>query len=101
MLVTLTYPAALPPDTTYWKHGPQAVGGAAGWYAMPGVTVSGNQITFTLTDGALGDDDLTVNGTVHDPGGPLLPAAAVLSPVALLLLAMVLLGLGVRRSRGG
>ncbi len=74
--LTLTFPQALPPGATYWKWGPQTPGGPDVWYQMPGVTISGNQVSFTLTDGALGDDDLSANGVIVDAGGPAVPAAA-------------------------
>lgn len=78
--VTLTFPQPLPPETRYWKYGPVTKGGAARWYVLPGATVAGNTITFTLTDGQLGDDDWTVDGKLSDPGGPGLAAAAPLAP---------------------
>lgn len=78
--VTLTYPSAIPANTVYWKYGPQTAGGPSGWYAFSGAAINGNQMTLTLTDGALGDDDLTVNGIFLDAGGPGVPAAPL--PVA-------------------
>ena len=47
------------------------------WYEMPGaiietVTFDNKAVykaSYTLTDGGLGDDDLTVNGTIIDPVG--------------------------------
>jgi hypothetical protein len=48
------------------------------WYTIPAI-VNGNTISFTILDGGVGDDDLTVNGTIVDQGGPgmTLPAAPV------------------------
>jgi hypothetical protein len=37
-------------------------------------TIAANTATFSITDGALGDDDLAANGTVVDQGGPGAPA---------------------------
>jgi hypothetical protein len=65
----VTTPAPLPPSTQYWKYGPTASNTAPHWYAIPATTI-GNTITFTITDGGLGDDDLIANGTVVDQGGP-------------------------------
>ncbi|KAB2840178.1 MAG: IPTL-CTERM sorting domain-containing protein [Burkholderiales bacterium] len=33
-------------------------------------TLGGNSATFSITDGGLGDDDLTANGSIVDQGGP-------------------------------
>ena len=29
-------------------------------------------MTYTIRDGGLGDDDLSVNGVIRDPGGPVI-----------------------------
>ncbi len=65
----VTTPSPLPSTTQYWKYGPTASNTAPHWYAIP-ATTNGNAITFTITDGGLGDDDLLANGTVVDQGGP-------------------------------
>src|ERR1019366_109140 len=69
--ITITYPSALPAGAVYWKYGPSPAGyncsGAgcadAHWYQFPAV-IAGNTVTLTITDGALGDDDLTANGII-------------------------------------
>jgi len=66
--VTVTYPADLPPGAQYWKYGPTPKITTPHWYVLP-ATISGNQAVFSITDGGLGDDDLTVNGTFVEPGG--------------------------------
>ena len=74
---TITYPSALPNGTQYWKYGPTPANPPAPsprWYTLP-AAVAGTVVTFTLTDGALGDDDLTANGAVVDAGGPGVGAA--------------------------
>jgi hypothetical protein len=38
------------------------------WYQLP-VTVRDNVVTFSIIDGGLGDDDMTANGSIVDPGG--------------------------------
>lgn len=74
---TITYPSALPNGTQYWKYGPTPANPPAPsprWYTLP-AAVAGTVVTFTITDGALGDDDLTANGAVVDAGGPGVGAA--------------------------
>ncbi|RFC39871.1 MAG: Fibronectin type III domain-containing protein [Candidatus Nitrotoga sp. CP45] len=66
--ITITYPAALPPNAVYWKYGPTPGPVAAHWYTIP-ATIVGNTVTITITDGGIGDHDLTVNSTIADPGG--------------------------------
>ncbi len=101
---TITYPQPLPPGTAYWKYGPTPSDASPHWYALPAV-VTGNTVTFSITDGAMGDDDLAANGAIVDQGGPGVPgapaAAAVptLSEWALMLLA-ALLPLSAMVSRG-
>ncbi|MDQ1313994.1 MAG: sorting protein [Pseudomonadota bacterium] len=103
--LTITYPQTLPAGTVYWKYGPTPTDGSYHWYQLP-ATISGNTATFSITDGGLGDDDLTANGTIVDQGGPGVPAEAAAIPTlsewALLLLAglMGLFGVGAMRRRG-
>lgn len=66
---TWKLPSELPPDTQYWKYGPTPDKPTPHWYELP-ATVAGNTITFNVTDGGLGDNDLTVNGIIVDPSGP-------------------------------
>jgi uncharacterized repeat protein (TIGR01451 family) len=98
---TITYPS--PVSGNYWKYGPKPGVPASSWYMLP-ATFSGNTVTFSITDGGLGDDDLAANGTVVDQGGPGVGGAAVaptpvptLSQWMLALLAMLVLGAGLRR----
>lgn len=70
VLVTLTYPQPLPPGTRYWKYGKQGPNEAPHWYARNDVAIVGNTITFAVSDGGLGDDDGTPDGSITDPGGP-------------------------------
>ncbi len=100
--LTVTYPAVLAAGTQYYKYGPTPSNAAATWYILPS-TVSGNTVTFTITDGALGDDDLAANGTIVDQGGPSVPPAVTATPavavptlhpamIALLALLLALMG---------
>jgi hypothetical protein len=74
---TITYPQPVPAGTQYWKYGPSPAGyncsgaGCASphWYVLPSV-VNGNTISFNITDGGVGDDDLAANGGIVDQGGP-------------------------------
>jgi uncharacterized repeat protein (TIGR01451 family) len=88
-------PANLPPSTHFWKYGPTPGDPTPHWYVLPSV-VDGDTVTFAVTDGGLGDDDLTANGTIVDQGGPGVPVGApipVVSPTSVVLL-VVLLSLG-------
>lgn len=69
LTLQVTYPQALPTGTKYWKFGKTADNHTAHWYEMP-ASIAGNQVTLTLADGGLGDDDLTANGAIVDDGGP-------------------------------
>ena len=78
--VVIAYSSALPAGTVYWKYGRTASNTTAHWYPFAGAVIAGNTITLTLTDGADGDDDMTANGVITDPGGPgLLDASAATS----------------------
>jgi len=39
-------------------------------------------VTFSITDGGFGDDDVTANGTIVDQGGPGVPGPAGPGPTA-------------------
>ena len=62
--VQVNYPQAIPAGAQYWKYGPTAAQPAPHWYALASgvpnnLVISGATATFTITDGGLGDDDLT------------------------------------------
>jgi len=62
--ITLTYPNSLPLGTKYWK----SIGGAwVDWTSH--VTIAGNTVVLTLTDGAYGDTNSNP-GEISDPSGP-------------------------------
>jgi hypothetical protein len=67
--LNITYPNAIPAGTQYWKYGPTSDNHSSHWYTIP-ATISGNTMTFSITDGGLGDDDYTANGIIADAGGP-------------------------------
>jgi hypothetical protein len=99
---TVTYPSALPAGTQYWKYGPTPDNASPHWYVLP-AAITGAVVTFSITDGGLGDDDLAINGTVVDQGGPGIPLAAANIPTlgewAMLLLVVLLGSIGMARMR--
>ena len=69
--VTITLPSNAPAGTQYWKYGPTPDKPTNHWYQIPiGDDDGDNIITITITDGGIGDDDLTANGEITDQGGP-------------------------------
>ncbi len=72
--VTLTSPAGTTIDT-YYKYGPEPGNTTPHWYEFlydgtTGAEIVGNQIILHFVDGQRGDDDLTDNGVIVDPGAP-------------------------------
>ena len=104
LTLTMTYPNPLPTGTQYWKYGPTSDNHTPHWYVLDAI-LTGNTATFTITDGGLGDDDLTANGNIEDQGGPGVTNGATngatgiptLSEWSLLLLSILLGILGFRR----
>ncbi|WP_456478922.1 NosD domain-containing protein [Geoglobus ahangari] len=86
-------PVQLPADMEYWKYtsdGNGSPSGLPGWYSIP-ATVNGNTVTFTITDGGIGDGDGLANGIIADPGGPgVISATSVPEFSSLALVATVL-----------
>ncbi|MCE1191325.1 MAG: IPTL-CTERM sorting domain-containing protein [Acidovorax sp.] len=103
---TITYPQALPAGAKYYKYGPEFGGSSTPhWYALPGAVVSGNQVTFSITDNGVGDSNPAA-GYITDPGGVGVPLAGAvgipaLSEWALMLLAGLMATLGLRQSQSG
>jgi hypothetical protein len=58
--------------TVYWKYGKTPSNRTAHWYVFNGAVFSADMksVTLTITDGGEGDDDLSANGVISDPGGP-------------------------------
>ena len=104
--LTMQLPSALPAAAKYYKWGPEPGNPTAHWYVLP-ATIAGTTVTFSITDGAQGDDDLDAsNGTIVDQGGPGVPdSGAAVTPVptlgewSLMLLGMLAAGMGARRLR--
>ena len=107
--ITMTWPD-VSGITGYLKYGPtpwsrtQPV-----WYAPQNLSITGHTIRYTVQDGSWGDDDLTANGIIRDPGGPVIQGDGAtvatiptLSEYALAVLMLILLLLGggaLRRER--
>ncbi|MHB8603298.1 MAG: ice-binding family protein, partial [Nitrosotalea sp.] len=62
--VTQTYPAPIPANAKYWK-----VEGGVWTDATSLISISGNTLTLTITDGGFGDSDGVANGMITDPSG--------------------------------
>ncbi|GEM_PF-926864 len=100
--ITITLPDAVPTDTQYWKCGPTAANPAAHWYQIPmGDNDGDNVIVITITDGGDGDDDLLIDGTITEPGGPGQPPAAPPIPVGGIIVPVNKLGLVALRLGSG
>lgn len=73
--VRIDYPYALPPKSAFalWKRWDNGSLGQVLQFGSPGLpadfTVSGNSITYTITDGGPGDMDGVINGKIVDPVG--------------------------------
>lgn len=115
--VTVRFTTPVPQGASYYKYGPSPDGlGCTGaacaqphWYALPGAQFApdGMSVTFTLTDGGVGDSD-SVPHQITDPGVPVLlappapqapQAIPALGPWALALLSLLAAGLGAMRRR--
>lgn len=107
--ITTTWPN-LKGVTGYMKYGPTPwLPWVSTWYVPNNLKINGNSVSYTVADGGLGDDDLTENGVIRDPGGPIVALSGSITesiPVlgrpmqALLLLLMILVAaFGYRRAR--
>jgi len=90
---TVTIYLSGPAPDDYWKFGRTPDNPANHWYLFPvevdadgdttGAETGDTVITLHFVDGKRGDNDLTANGTIVDPGAPGVPGAAdVLNPEA-------------------
>ena len=99
--VTLTYPQVLVAGTKVWKD----TTGNGNWLDWTNhVTISGNTISYSITDGGSGDSDGAVNQSITDPIGPATPPAAIpslseWSQLLLGLMVMMLIGWHFHRER--
>ena len=80
---TIIYPQNLPTGTVYYKYGPEfGASQTPHWYVLPGAVVSGNQISFTITDNGTGDSNPAA-GFITDPGGPGVSTLTTAEPITL------------------
>lgn len=104
---TLTLPQPLGLNGELWKFGPASAGAANSWFLYP-ANIAGNSISFSITDGGVGDADGQVNGVIVDPVGA--ATNGLLNPIAvptlnrwgllLLLLAMLSVAAVAQRRQG-
>jgi hypothetical protein len=84
VVVTMTLPSIQTGPISYWRYGPKGPIGKDAvdqWYNWiwdgnpnhTGAEIDGNTIKLHLVDGATGDDDITPNGIIVDPGAPGFP----------------------------
>ncbi len=79
--IPLAFPDNVPTGTEYWKYGPTPDDITPHWYQIPVSDDDGDRIiAITLTDGGIGDDDLTANSVIIDDGGPSLPLTIDIKP---------------------
>ncbi|MEM1181825.1 MAG: IPTL-CTERM sorting domain-containing protein [Acidobacteriota bacterium] len=69
LTIQIDYTAALPERSELFKFSPSVAGGEGAWYSVPGAAISEFSAIYSVTDGELGDSDLTANGTIVDPVG--------------------------------
>ena len=75
LLVTMDIHGATVPES-YYMHGPTPDDATLHWYEFlydgtTGAIIDGSsRIELWFADGERGDSDLTINGTIADPGGP-------------------------------
>ncbi len=112
--VEVTFPTPFQPSEQYWKYGPTPGSTSAHWYTLGSgnkLILSGSTATFLIEDGGMGDDDLAVNDTIVDQGGPavssasagatITPAPSLTESGALLLTGLLMLiGIGRVQKRG-
>ena len=82
IVMTITYPGPLPATAGYQMAALNFLGQPLDWFAVPGISVSGNTIAFTLTDGDPGIHDSTRDGSIVSRGGVAVPLAPTLLSAA-------------------
>jgi hypothetical protein len=70
--VDIDFAQALPPTAQWWQYGGTPGEPTPHWYPMA-ATVDGNRISFSVTDGARGDDDVAMNGIISLMGMVVVP----------------------------
>ncbi len=77
---TLKYAAQIPADAKLMQFGSTAVDNTPHWFEVESSVITGNEVSYTITDGQTGDNDLSVNGSITDPIGLLIPASTQGAP---------------------
>ncbi len=72
------------PVGKYYKYSMTPDNRTLHWYdftydGQTGAEINGNVVTLHFVDGLRGDDDITANGTIKEPGGPAKSGATVIS----------------------
>jgi hypothetical protein len=77
LTVQMILPVTVSAPNSYWRYGKTPDTPTVHWYLWmydpktdTGAQINGHVITLHFVDGARGDDDLTANGTIVDPGAP-------------------------------
>jgi hypothetical protein len=75
-----------PAISKYYKYGMTPDNITPHWYeftydGQTGAEISGNIIILHFVDGLRGDEDITVNGSIKEPGGPVISVATGLKPL--------------------
>ncbi|MFT3812838.1 MAG: IPTL-CTERM sorting domain-containing protein [Acidovorax sp.] len=100
LAISLTYPPGRLAGLTFRKYGPHTVGGVTrtGWFPPPHLSVHGDTMTYTVTDGGDGDSNASA-GVIDDPiaGFAMGTAVPTLPGWGLLLLSALIAMLGLKR----
>jgi hypothetical protein len=72
LTVRATYPSGTLNGLTAYKYGPPQAGATSRWFAHG--SISGDTVTYTVTDDGLGDSETSTPGVIRDPFAPLLLA---------------------------
>ena len=75
-----------PTISKYYKYGMTPDILSPHWYeftydSQTGAEINGNIITLHFVDGLRGDEDITVNGSIKEPGGPVLSVTTGVKPL--------------------
>lgn len=113
--VTVQYTSAVPAGAVYMKYGKSPEGFSCSgasclqnhWYTLPAsqavFAADRLSVTLSLQDGGVGDNDLSANGVIDDPGGPVVLGGASgvpsLSAWSLALLSLALVGAALHRQQ--
>lgn len=104
--VRLDLPRPAPAGAVLWKNGRATSGAAAQWYTVPASFSSDRMaVSYTVSDGGTGDEDMAANGIIIDPVALGVPADSeivgvpAMSQAAKILTALLLASLAATRLR--